>query len=95
LNRDEASVAQIVKSLEDALMPGCDLVSAIKTVQQVIWTTPGDDEHEAWSVLRDLAYDLDFFEPNPRIRAEDPSFFDEDRARSEIREALARVRASI
>ena len=41
--------------------------------------------------LRDLAYDLDFFEPDPAARAEDPVYFAEDRAMQEIADALARI----
>jgi len=41
--------------------------------------------------LRELAYDLDFFEPDPRVRASDISFFGTDRLVSEIAAVLRRL----
>jgi|KBSMisStaDraftv2_1062788.scaffolds.fasta_scaffold278157_1 hypothetical protein len=42
---------------------------------------------------RGLAYDLDFYEPDPAARAEDASFFAEDRALQEIAGAFRRINA--
>ena len=39
-------------------------------------------------VLLDLVLDLDYFEPDPKARREDPSFYGPARATSEIRKAL-------
>jgi hypothetical protein len=44
-------------------------------------------------VLRDLAYDLDFYQPDPSRRNEDPALFDDTRAVAEIEDALQRIRA--
>ena len=49
---------------------------------------------EVAEALRDLAYDLDFYEPDPVARAEDPSYFAEDRAIQEIIAALGRINRS-
>ncbi len=46
--------------------------------------TPDQEE-----ILRTLAHDLDYFVPNESARSEDSSYYGQDRARSEIREALA------
>jgi hypothetical protein len=45
-------------------------------------------------VLRDLAYDLDYYEPDIAARAQSWSFFGEERAIEEITQALAQLRAT-
>jgi hypothetical protein len=45
-------------------------------------------------VLRDLAYDLAYYEADPVLRREDSSFYGDDRARTEIREALQKLAQS-
>ncbi|MCB9920525.1 MAG: ATP-binding protein [Planctomycetes bacterium] len=49
--------------------------------------------YEVGEILADLATDLDFYDPDPRARREDPIFFDEDRAFREIRHGLERIRS--
>jgi hypothetical protein len=39
-------------------------------------------------VMRDLAYDLDYFEPNPYMRSESASFYGHARFEEEVRSAL-------
>jgi hypothetical protein len=59
----------------------------IRQFQQIVWNVPHDKEDKPWEVLRDLAYDLDFYEPDPIRRAKDYSFYDKDRALTEIKTA--------
>jgi hypothetical protein len=42
-------------------------------------------------VLGDLAWDLDFYEPDERKRAEDASYYGDDRVEQEIRSALRKL----
>jgi hypothetical protein len=69
----------------------------IKRFQQLVWdeaeAIQGASETQEQTV-RDLAYDLDWYEPADRIRAEAPGFFGEDRARREIQQALAAIQES-
>ncbi|MFT3746388.1 MAG: hypothetical protein QM785_19110 [Pyrinomonadaceae bacterium] len=48
----------------------------IRDLQQKVWNN-SDVLVDARidNVLRDLAYDLDFYEPNPMLREEDSSFY--------------------
>ncbi len=48
----------------------------------------GVTKHEE-EVLRDLAFDLDFYEPSESARAEAPEYFGEARLEREIRSTLA------
>lgn len=49
------------------------------------------DEGEEWEILRDLAWDLSFYDSDPRARAEDPSYYGEERLKTEIEEALGKL----
>ena len=70
------------------------LAEAISEFQRVVWASK-EWEHglapDSVAVLRTLAYDLDFYEPDATARQEDPSFFGNERALEEIRTALAHV----
>jgi hypothetical protein len=66
----------------------------VRDFQERIWNTkpvPGQTDR-ILEVLSELAYDLDFWEPDPAKRREDPSFFDDARARAEIQRAIERLR---
>jgi hypothetical protein len=44
-----------------------------------------------WDVFTQLAQDLDYYESDPEMRQEDPSYFGEQRAETEISEALQKL----
>jgi hypothetical protein len=50
-----------------------------------------DDLPQA-EILYELAYDLEFFEPNSQYRKESPSFFGYERALEEIHAAILKLR---
>lgn len=50
-----------------------------------------DPEDPVWKIFGDLAYDLDFFEPDPALRREDPVFFDHDELEERVRDALIKL----
>jgi len=62
----------------------------ISEFQQIIWNS---DLPTSWEfeVLRDLAYDLDFYEPDVKLSAEDASFFGDERFEEEINAALRKL----
>jgi hypothetical protein len=41
-----------------------------------------------WKILSELALDLEYYEPDPRIRSEDSSYYGDERAEEEIKAAL-------
>ena len=46
---------------------------------------------DKFEILNELAYDLDFYEHNPELRKEDPSYYGEDRLNVEIKKALIKI----
>lgn len=87
-----ASEADLVAVLQSALRAPDELVQRVAEFQRLVWDRAPDDAGlgvDATEIFVTLAYDLDFFVPDPRDRAEDASYFGPERARSEIEAALA------
>lgn len=65
----------------------------IKDFQKEIWdlTEASDAGYE---VLSELAYDLDFYEPDENIRKESASLFGEARLKTEILSAIQKLRVT-
>jgi hypothetical protein len=68
--------------------------SLIKTFQSCLWNSNPNDlgitEHD-FELLSGLAYDLDHFESDPKVRSEDDSFFGEEDLVNEIDFVLASI----
>jgi hypothetical protein len=80
--------------LRAALDHPSELGHAISQFQKVVWDSTEwrvGLSTDAVEVIKELAYDLDYYEPAPRARSEDPSYIDQARALHEIREALSRL----
>jgi hypothetical protein len=86
------SLNAIVIRLNYLLEHPAELPNAVPELQQAIWEGGGDPNEESqWEVLRDLAYDLNYYQPSPRIRSKENWLFGEDRALEEIRQALGKL----
>lgn len=67
-------------------------MSAIAEVQRFVWSGGVDQlPLNAQNILRDLAYDLDFFEPNEQVRARNPALYGPERLEEEIRSTVRRL----
>ena len=87
-----ASTDELVAILREALQSRSGRKERIGRFQQLVWNLPElDSGDEAREVFADLAYDLDYYEPDPRVRGEDPSFYGDERMEEEIREALNKL----
>ena len=85
----DALVALIVEALNNQTTRGSVIRVFQRQVSEIALDT---DDHEAWGVLHDLAYDLDFYEPDASKRQEDSSYFGDEQAEAIIREALRSLR---
>lgn len=66
----------------------------LREFEALVWNTEEDiGNAQQDEVLRDLAVDLAYYEPDPQIRKEDPSFFGDDRLEAEITSALRKLDA--
>ena len=90
------TVATLVDLLESAVRDLARLSTAIAEFQSAVWSASDDDlvmTPDQREIFRDLAYDLDYFEPDALVRAESSSYFGADVAIDEIRQALEKLRA--
>lgn len=87
-----ATVQELTDLLVKALRDRPRRVEYVKRFQEIVWASEDlRATPELTRVLRDLAYDLDLFEPDEQVRAEDPSLYGDARLEEEIRSALQRL----
>jgi hypothetical protein len=58
----------------------------INEFQHIVWDDENCDE-----LYADLALDLDFYEPDEKLRKEDPSYYGDERLEKEIRSVLEKL----
>lgn len=63
----------------------------IKQFQQSIWDKEEDKDNVIDEILSELAYDLDFYEPDKELRKESTSYYGDDRLEAEIKSALQKI----
>lgn len=50
------------------------------------------DERE-FEILSELAFDLDFYEPDMNVRKQDPSYYGDDQLEMEVLEAIEKIKS--
>lgn len=63
----------------------------IKIVQKIIWNDESMHNQELNEMLSELAYDLDFYEPNKEWREEGPNYYGDERLEEIIKLALQKL----
>jgi hypothetical protein len=87
-----AIVQELVDLLVRALHDRPGRVEHVKRFQEAVWSTENlQAELENVRLLRDLAYDLDFYEPDDQARADSPASYGDARLEEEIRSALQQL----
>ena len=69
---------------------GDDRKALVAEFQRQVWDAERPED-AVWEVLSDLAYDLDFWVPNPEWRKQDLSYYGDERLEAEIRSALEKL----
>ena len=82
---------EIMELLDAALTSPELLAVLIPNIQQSIWHDESDKETPGLQILRDLAYDLEYYVSDPDMRKEDPSYYGPERALEEIRVAQKKL----
>ena len=66
----------------------------VQRFQEAVWNSEAlGVPEEVEGVVRELAYDLDFYSSDPAARAQDAALYGEQRLREEIEAALTKIRA--
>lgn len=63
----------------------------IKSFQNEVWDDESIKDEALNEILSELAYDLDFYEPNEEWRKEDLSYYGYDRLKKEITKAIKKL----
>ncbi len=91
------SLSDLIGLLQQALSNPAERVASIKAFQHYVFESttavPGANPDQ-WQILSDLAFDLDYYEPDPKDRQEDPTFYGDQRLEAEINEALQKLAES-
>lgn len=72
---------------------GLERKRLIKEFQEIVWNDDSNSDNPAFDILCELAYDLDFYEPDEKIRKEDSSYYGDERLQQEIVFALNKLEA--
>jgi hypothetical protein len=85
----DLNTPHVIQILRQILDNKPDRERLISDFQQNIWDDKIYSENDKiQEVLRDLAYDLDFYEPDEKLRQESPSFYGDERVETEILDAI-------
>ena len=84
-------IQTLVALLRGTVADPAQLAPAVKEFQSVVFSSTGQDLGASPTIvdaLRTLAYDLDFYVPDPQARGEDPAYYGDERALREIEQTL-------
>lgn len=87
------ALQNLISLLIEALHNPTGRDKAIKKFQLEIWQNAEPlTEDWIWEIFSDLAYDLDYYESDPAVRKEDPSYYGNERLEEEIKSALTKIK---
>ena|SRR5712664_3132008 len=93
---ERVSLAKTLLLLEAIKLSPSTAKRIISEFQEYIWDDRVQvDQNKILDILRDLAHDLDYFEADPSLRAEDNAFFDEEKLKAEIESALNNIKSLV
>lgn len=73
---------------------GSERKKLVKEFQEQIWDERTNLDNPVFDILSELAYDLDFYEPDENLRSEDGSYYSDDKLEVEIASALKKLEAA-
>jgi hypothetical protein len=73
--------------LEKILTDKVNRKQLISEFQELIW-----NDENANELLSELAYDLDFYEPNEEWRKEDSGYYGDEKLENEIKSAIQKLK---
>ena len=88
------ALPELLELLERALTDQVGRRDHLRQFEDLVWSTEAfiGEDPDTDEILRDLAYDLDYYEPDPRTRPGDSAYYGDDRLEDEIRSALRKLR---
>lgn len=84
---------QFIQILDSAQnISGSERTNKLKEFQEVVWDDETIQDEVLNDVLSTLAYDFDFYEPDKKMRDEDPSYYGDERLSEEIKTGLEKLK---
>jgi hypothetical protein len=77
--------------LKQILISKSDRKKLVKEFQNQIWNERINLSESIISILSELAYDLDYYEPDDLLRSQDNSYFGDEKLEQEIQIALKKI----
>lgn len=71
---------------------GEERLSHIQKLQDIIWNDESIQKDILNDILGDIAYDLDFYEPNEKWRDENSSYYGDERLEEVLKIALRKLK---
>jgi hypothetical protein len=84
--------ARIINILEQIISDSFQRESLIEDFQNKIWNEEFIASAEVAEIYRDLANDLNYYEPTIEWRKEDPSYYGEDRLIQGLLSAISKIK---
>jgi hypothetical protein len=85
-------IDRLIKLLNIALLSlGETRLNAIKEFQNTVWDDNSIDDENINDILTDIAYILDFYEPNEEWRKEDPGYYGDDKLEEVLKIAIQKL----
>jgi hypothetical protein len=87
------SAGELTALLHEALNQKGRRAELVRSFQTSVWNSsrPGDED-PVWRILRDLAFDLDFYEADSTRRSQSSTYYGDARLEREIDWALRKLR---
>lgn len=86
------STVEIIQSLNyilDAQHP--ERTELVKKLQNAIWNDESIQDERLNEILSELAYDLDFYEPNEEWKKESPNYYGDERLEELIKLGMQKI----
>ena len=90
------TTAEVTGLLQSILAKPQERTCGIKKFQEFVFhadQTSNDFTADDWVILGDLAHDLDYYEHDPALRSEDPSYYGDERLVLEVQHTLDSLRS--
>ncbi len=87
--KSNIELIQLLQSVLETEYPNREKL--IKEFQDEVWDDTSIQDEMLNDILTDIAYDLDFYEPNEEWRKEDPSYYGDDRLEEVVQTAIQKL----
>lgn len=82
---------KLIELLHKILFEKKERKACIKEFQEIVWNMKASDARV--EILKEMAYDLDFYQPDSKLRYEEDAYYGDERLEEEVAETLKRIKS--